>query len=585
MEKNEMRSEIKKEVKKRLVRFGIQFQVTSLALLPLVIVVAALTFLSILSMSKGMRNEVVNGLSDACQGVIAGYDILDPGEYHLEGEELYKGETNLSAEIETIDEFVKDSQTECTIFYEDTRYITSLLDKSTKERIIGTQASDAVVEAVLNKGEEYSSYDAVINGEKYFAYYKPIKDGEGNIVGMGFAGKPQAEVNEYIYNRARLVLMVAFLLLLAAVIVCSVVGRRLAKSIQEEESVLEALADGNLLVSPPKRLLDKSDEVGLIARKIEHLRQTLYEIVRDVREASETLSGTGDHLDSMAEQTDNTAREICQAVEDIASGATSQAEEIETATQQIGQIGDEIGSIADKARQLDNASNTMKEASDASGENVKALEESGQETAGAIESIEQQVYATNESAEQIKKAVAVIAEIASQTNLLSLNASIEAARAGALGKGFAVVASEISNLAAQSNDSSKEIDDIVNQLLANSEKSVQVVQKVREIIAVQEQKLSDTTRQFTKVEQGIAVSREESADICQRSNVCDQSKVAVVDVMSNLSALSQQNAASTQETMASMEELNATISMLADEAKTVSMQAKTLEEKISIFQI
>ena len=171
------------------------------------------------------------------------------------------------------------------------------------------------------------------------------------------------------------------------------------------------------------------------------------------------------------------------------------------------------------------------------------------------------------------------------TGLADLAASIEAARAGDQGKGFAVVASQIQKLAEQSGQSAKEIEGIVNILYNESEMSVAAMEEMREIIKAQEEKLSETTRQFDKVNEGIVVSRDETSNIKGKTDICNQSRDQVVDVMANLSAISEENAASTEETMASMQELNATIHILAEEAVKVRDMSQKLEDKFRIFKL
>ena len=108
---------------------------------------------------------------------------------------------------------------------------------------------------------------------------------------------------------------------------------------------------------------------------------------------------------------------------------------------------------------------------------------------------------------------------------------------------------------------------------------------VRDIITVQVEKLRETTNRFANVTDGIHTSRGETESIKQKTGVCDDAKNAIIDIMSNLSAISEENAASTQETNASMEELNATINLLAAEAARIGEMAVALEEKIRIFKI
>lgn len=563
---------------------GILLQLLALSLAPLLIAMITIAVIATSSLKKGMQSSVEDGLAELCQSVLAAYEMAD-GEYRVEGNDLYKGDMNVTAEGDVIDSFCEGSDSDVTLFYGDTRYATSLRNSKTGERIVGTKASDEVVEKVLNKGEDYSSDNIVINEEGYYAYYKPIKDSNGANVGMIFAGKPQASVTKYIQSQVGVVVVATVFLMIVAIVVVMIFSRKIAGAIKGAEDIISTIAEGDLTVSPSAKMQNRKDEIGTMARAIENLRATLYGVVSDVMSSAKQLSETGKNLDVMASQTDGTTNDISASVEGISQGAVAQAAEIDTASQRVADIGQEISAVAQKAKTLDRASADVQEAGNVSSEIVEELLRTNTQTVSAIASIERQVYATNESVEKIKDAVSVISDIASQTNLLSLNASIEAARAGEMGKGFAVVATEISNLAAQSGDSSREIEDIVNRLYHESEKSVEAMNEVKENIKLQEEKLNATTKQFAKVESGIAVSKNETAGISGQSEKCNESCQVIVDVMTNLSAISEQNAASTEETMASMEELNAMINLLAQESKNVSGMSSALEDKIKVFKL
>ena len=402
---------------------------------------------------------------------------------------------------------------------------------------------------------------------------------------MVFAGKPCRDVNNFISVRINRIVISTVAIILVTMIVCAIIGRRIAKNISKMEEVVRELGTGNLTISPSTSLLRKTDEIGAMARELESFRATLSDIVSDIKHSAAELAKTGENLDQMAAQTNSSTNEISIAVEGVSKGALSQAEEIETATQQISNMGDEIGEIVQRVSKLDHISSEMKKAGEVSEEIVRDLSQSNDRTVEAIERIGKQVFATNESVEKIRTAIDAITGIANQTNLLSLNASIEAARAGDQGKGFAVVASQIQKLAEQSGQSAKEIEGIVNILYNESEMSVAAMEEMREIIKAQEEKLSETTRQFDKVNEGIVVSRDETSNIKGKTDICNQSRDQVVDVMANLSAISEENAASTEETMASMQELNATIHILAEEAVKVRDMSQKLEDKFRIFKL
>lgn len=571
------------EKKKKKVKRGILFQILLLSIGPLVIGLVAVTLISVNSLESGMQEETLGGLSDVVGTVNEVYDKMAPGDWHLEGDQLYKGEMNLSEQQSVLDGFVQDSDVQLTVFFGDTRYVTTIKDES-GNRVIGTQASAEVISTVLNKGENYESCDAVVVGQEYFAYYIPLKNGN-EVVGMLFAGKPQEDMSSYIQSKILVVVLSALVIIIVATIICIYCGMRIAKGIRDAEAVVEVIADGDLTKSPSEKMLGRSDEVGSIARATEMLRGNLAGIVGDIVQSSSTLTESGKMLDDMASQTERTASEIVTAIEDISKGAVSQAESVETANLQMVEMGEEIDNITSSVGRLDAASMDMEEAGNASGKIIAELATSNDKTIEAVGRIGEQVMATNEAAEKIKVAITAITEIAEQTNLLSLNASIEAARAGEQGKGFAVVATEISKLAAESAQSAQLISDTVDKLNQESEKSIEVMNYVKEIIGVQVEKLDETTKRFGKVTDGINISRGETADIKEKALSCDDSKTVIVDVMSNLSAISEENAASTQETNASMQELNATISMLAQEANKIGKMADELEGKVSRFKI
>ena len=291
----------------------------------------------------------------------------------------------------------------------------------------------------------------------------------------------------------------------------------------------------------------------------------------------------GDSLETMAAQSSTTADEISTAVEDISKGAVSMAEDIESATLQINRMGVLIEKIVESVQELDNLSDPMHRADTESSRIIHELSESNDKTTDAIKKIEESVHTTNESVNRIQDAVDLIASIASETSLLALNASIEAARAGDAGRGFAVVATQISKLSEDSAQSTKTIEGIIHQLTLDSETSIKIMNEVNEIVAQQQKKLEQTKEKFSEVSNGIESSMKESRLIYEQAGECDAERGKVVDVIQSLSAVSQENAASTEETTASMQELNATINLLAEAAKELKQMAESLEEEVGFF--
>ncbi len=579
------------EIKKKK-GVGILAKMVLMCALPMVILEVIITLYSLNSLKTGMQNEAFTGLANLCQAVSAAYDALDAGDYYMEGDLLYKGEYCITENEAVIDSYTKGTEADITIFFGDTRRATSLLDKQTGERIVGTTASDVVIDTVLKNGSDYRTDNITINNEKYYAYYKPLKNNNNEIIGMVFAGSPSAQVDAAIMSQAYSVVAIALVILLISLIICIILVKGIARIVVHAGDMLVRLSDGNLqiqLSDNVSRISEaakkRTDEIGMMVSSMYDLISKLQDMVKNIKNSTANLMQAGDSLETMASQTNVTADEIGHAIEDISQGAITQAEDIESATMQITNIGAMIEKIVESVKSLDEVSMSIQNADNEAEQIINELSVSNDMTIDSIRKISTSVHTTNESVGRIQEAVNLITAIASETSLLALNASIEAARAGEAGRGFAVVASQISKLSEDSNQSAKTIEDIIHQLSIDSEASVKIMAEVGTSIAQQQKKLEETKAKFADVSNGIETSIAATESIYTQTKECDEARIRVTDVIRNLSAVAEENAASTEQTNASMQELNATISLLADSAKDLKEISIELERDVSFFKI
>ena len=378
----------------------------------------------------------------------------------------------------------------------------------------------------------------------------------------------------------------AVVVLIFGVFVAWICARRMTRPLIRVTSAVDRIAGFDLTEDPELIALDKNKgETGAIAHAVLHMKQALRSMVQQIREQSANIHQASGQLEENATATSGNVDSVETAVNEIATGATSQATETQRATEDVVMMGT---MIENTSTQVENLNSTAVEMSNASASARDALEELNHINEKAIESIEviyQQTHTTNESALKIKDVTELIASIAEETNLLSLNASIEAARAGDAGKGFAVVASQIQKLAEQSNASTKKIDDIIHMLLTDSENAVHTMEEVREVMHQQSEKVEQTKQVFDSLNQGIDQSISGMEAISEHTRQLDHARENIVDTVQNLSAIAQENAASTEETNAVVMEIGGVMQQISGNAQELRRIADILEKNMETFKL
>ncbi|MBQ8528060.1 MAG: cache domain-containing protein [Lachnospiraceae bacterium] len=557
-----------------------------IALVPMLVLAIVLSVYASHSIKTGMQEEFIEGLHTTAVAVHAGFDSINPGEDYVlnENGDLMKGDHDLTADETLLDSYVAGTDMEITLFYGDTRVATTLIGKDGK-RILGTKASDAVIEKVLVKGEEYHATDLMINDKLHYAYYVPAKDHNGEIIGMFFVGEPSEKVDNFINKKVTALTIMSIVLCLIAFIVIFIAAKRIAAAIGDTEKVLVQLSEGNLAATVNPKSLKRTDEIGSMASALDRTMNELRNIISNIQHSADVLMREGTDLGDMASQTSHTTDEISLAVEEVSKGAITQAEEVERATNLVSDMGMKIEQIVHSIDDLYLVAESMQKAGNEAQNNMNLLKDSNEQTNIAIEKVAENVEKTDKSVAVIAEALNLITDIADETNLLSLNASIEAARAGEAGRGFAVVAAQIQKLAEESNASAAQIAEIISTLSQDSANTLSVMDTLRENITVQQEKMLDTIDKFSSVRDGIVTSTNNTSQIHTQASECDTSRVSVVDIIQDLSALSEENAASTEETTASMQELNATINLLSNAAKELQDLAVALENDMRFFKM
>lgn len=508
-------------------------------------------------------------------------NITDEIELQLKTGAYSVGQTlELCTEMEKVNKDIsalyEKSGIDVTIFSPDAIRVASTIDGAVETKM------DSHIYDELQTGKDYFAMDANVNGEPYFGYYIPFfVDGQFN--GATFTGISQSEANTTIMHSIMKIVGCIVVCGLIAIIVAIFMVRGIVKNINGLQNTIGTLLDNDLSVKHEKYDFEH-DEIEEISNKTVDFSEHLNQIITKIKMSSNGLKDIASDLSRNVQITNDTCNQISQAVENVASGAVSQAEDTTNAANSITDMSEELGEIKNNTNDLHNISNSMNDTKNNALNTLAELQKVNSVMVDEINSTSNQVNETSESVDEIKKAVEMIKDIAGQTKLLSLNASIEAAHAGEHGRGFAVVAEEIGKLASQSAQSSNEIGEILKQLVRNYDAIIQNVKSTSDNMAVQNEKLVDTQNVFAVLEKDIDRTVERVLKINTMVENLDNEIEKMVDTISNLSAISEENSASTEQTMAAIEELTVIIGQVYEKAQNVDKSADELMKEVNVFK-
>lgn len=534
---------------------------------------------AIMNSEKSTKSLYSEKLTSIAVAVLQSYDNLMDGSYSLKNGQVYKGNTPLTEDL--LDAIYNKDEVHMTIFYGDTRYLTTIKD-SGGNRIVGTKASDAVIDTVLNQGENYISEGVDIQGVKYFATYEPLKNGE-EIVGILFIGLEQSKIQEVINGLIVHMVVVGSIIAAVLLAITFVVCLMLVKSIQIVANDLRTLTDGNLNIDCHVKKINKNDEIDGLADCTNKLAERLREVVDRIQKNSGILNSDSVKLNDVVSDTSSSVSNVVSAMDDVAHGATNQAETSSDLMANIEELSAKLDMITSH---IDELNETTKSVSDDAMDTKHIMNELlgiNEDTKNSVEAIVNQSRDTLNAVEEINSIVRAIEEITTQTNLLSLNASIEAARAGESGRGFAVVAGEIGALAQQSADSAKKISIIISNIVSQVEKSSALSDDLSKNASHQINKLADTQRTMETVLSGVEDISTNTDGIYSEVKSLMLIKDSISDSVETLSATSQENAAASQETSASATVIEGNMSVLKDSSDDISNVASDLHEAVSYF--
>lgn len=458
----------------------------------------------------------------------------------------------------------------------------TMLYHPTKEKV-GQPVENAVIKGVVQQlqdgkkpGTTVVEYD--FNGTtKYSAY--TILNNENILV----LTADESEALAGITTVTGVAVGIIAIVVLIAIIISFIMGRRLMRPLVKVSTIIEDVANGNI-EADFSVVKESNDEIGLIIEKMKELTQSLGSIVGKIRNSSDTMSSNSYELNDTSSQTLAANNEISKAVEDVAEGSTGMAASISKINENLLEMSNETKDINASVDEIKNQTTAVQDSSKIMNDKIKSMQDSSHKMDEGISAISKRIETVNTTVDKVSNIVSVIEEISSETNLLSLNASIEAARAGDAGKGFAVVAQEIRVLSDNTNTELENIKQIISSLVEECRYCVQASGTIVEDNAKQKEEIKAVLDEFGSLDEQIQKTAEKADEIEELVTAMIELNYDITKSSNSLTDVSAANAAATEEMNANIEELNAMMHGVSEMAEHMNNESDGLKEALSFFR-
>lgn len=513
-----------------------------------------------------------------------GYEYIDlkyPGQWSIKDGAMYKGDTKINNNFEAVDEIRNSTGALITIFQYDTRVSTNV-KKADGSRAVGTKVSEIVADTVLKNGKPYIG-EADVVGKKCETKYIPIKNSSGEVIGIWFAGVEKDFINNQLLNLRYSIIGIIIFCIAAAILTSIIlIYRIVANIISVTDTVKKIQEHGDLTLESPVR---SNDEIGQLAQNLNSMVNNVKSIIVDVKSTSVNVLSSSQKLSSSTEESGASMQEIAATIANIAKGMVDNARYINDTTTQVNEVTDSAEVVAKSCQVVAQESKKVKVDAYNGGVSVKEVLDSVAEMNESSKEVESVINDLGKVSQEIGEIIEIITGIATQTNLLSLNAAIEAARAGEAGKGFSVVAEEIRKLAVGSSDAAKDITKLIVEVQSKTKNAVVKMAEGSAKASEGLKKASDTSEYI----QGIIKSIDSvSAQIDEISNsAIRQAEISrsMSKSMTEILSITESTASSSQQMSASVEEQTVTFQELGYVALELTKLAKQLDNAVNKFGV
>ncbi len=561
-------------------RFNFRTKLAGILMLTVFITALATGLYAIQNTKEVLAKSIRDKLrSDLALG-LAYLDVQYPGDWREENGVLYKGQTAMNDNNALVDKVSLLTGDSVTLFLDNKRVTTTLLNKD-NSRAVNTEADPAVAQRVLKEGRTFVG-EATVVGQSFHTAYEPIRDAGGKVIGMWFVGLPSSHLSSEIMELSWNLFLTMILGQLVANVLAWLVARQICNPIRELQQVMCKAEQGDL--TGAVRVQSK-DELGQLAEAFNTMMKNLAAVINQVLNTAVQLAGSAQQLSAGAEESSRATEQIASTINQVAHGTDNQSKSVEDTANIVGQLSRGAQQIASNAHEMLLASNEASAIASMGGMAIEDTVMRMHTINESVASFANQIKSLGARSLEIGKIVDVITGIAKQTNLLALNAAIEAARAGEHGRGFAVVADEVRKLAEQSGEAATQIASLIKEIQVETEQAVKAMEERTQEVAEGTVVVTKAGEAFREIMESISKVNSKIAEVSSATEEMAAGGQEIVSSIESIASISEETAASAQQVAVAAEQQTAAVQEVAASAELLTHLADGLKDLAGKFKV
>lgn len=542
-----------------------------------VILTAMAVFIAQSYMSKDIAQNMTTNISYYTDMI----DLEHEGYYHTDGQTLYKGNDDLK-HTRFLDHLKDSTNFEYTLFLGDTRLVTTIEHDNTS--IAGTKAEAKIIESVLSNGETIHT-NVMIEGQPFTAYYEPIKDINGTIIGMVSILQNITDYKNELANITMRCLVISIIMCIGTGLIITYVVNSISKSINMAVKHLYRLSEKDFSLPIDPELLNRSDEVGMLYQSMHVMQANMIDILGKVSHLAHVVNESSRLLSTNSHDIATHSEKVVASSEEITVSTTTQAEDLVEIDSTVSTLSDTLEYVTTSIATINNSAKQIGEISHASKLEMEQVTTSIHSFNENFTSYAKRIQGFKGRVNQIHQITDAIESIAKQTNLLALNAAIEAARAGESGRGFSVVAEEIRHLAEQSQTSAQNITSIIAALSNDTNQLTEDTSTMNTALNHETQNIKHSIDVLQTIVTAVNSIIPQIQRVKEESFTVKEQNTAIHSRIANSSCIAQNISAACEEVAASTEEINIIIEELEQTADELAQMTQQLSKEVDSFKL